>query len=82
MLTDSTPDLVFYGLLSYDIERVVEFFPTAEEAERVRSEVLQDEPGWGSSLEVVRVDFGCRTVVEPAWLQRHRPARARSRHGL
>ena len=67
MLTDGTPDLVFYGLLSHDIERVVEFFLTAEEAERVRSEVLQDEPGWGSSLEVVRVDFGGGAAVEPAW---------------
>ena len=67
MLTDGTPDLVFYGLLSRDIERVVEFFLTAEEAERVRLEVLHDEPDWASSLEVVRVDFGHGVAVEPAW---------------
>ncbi len=65
MLTDGTPDLVFYGLLSRDIERVVEFFLTVDEAERVRAEVLQDEPSWASTLEVVRVDFGRGAVVEP-----------------
>jgi hypothetical protein len=66
MPNDGTPELVFYGLLSRDIDRIVEFFLTADEAERVRSDVLRDEPDWATSLEVVRVDFGRGAVVEPA----------------
>ena len=49
-----------------DIDRIVEFFLTIDEAERVRSEVLRDEPAWAASLEVVRVDFGRGAVVESA----------------
>ena len=53
----------FYGLLDHDLDEVIEFYPSREEAERDLAEILAVEPGWVEKPEVVLVDF---LGVEPA----------------
>lgn len=46
------------GLLDHELAEVIEFYPTQAEANVTLAEILGDEPGWESKLEIVRVDFG------------------------
>ena len=62
--SDGTPELVFYGVFSREVGRVIEFFGTPESAERMRARVLKDEPDWEHDLAIARVDFGRVGVVE------------------
>jgi hypothetical protein len=39
------------------IEPVVEFFASREEAEETLEEILGDEPGWASILEIVTLEL-------------------------
>jgi hypothetical protein len=36
----------FYGLLDRELDEVIEFYPSLEDAEREFAEVLGDEAGW------------------------------------
>jgi hypothetical protein len=44
----------FYGLLDHDLREVIEFYPSREAAEKELAEILRDEPGWVTKLEVVK----------------------------
>jgi hypothetical protein len=50
--------VIFYGLATWDAQRVEDFFLTREEAEECLREVLADEPGWAGRMGIVRLDFG------------------------
>jgi hypothetical protein len=38
--------MIVWGVVSSEIEQVIEFFKTRREAERMPDEVLRDEPHW------------------------------------
>jgi hypothetical protein len=43
----------FYGLLDRELQVVVEFYLSREQAERDLAAVLRDEPAWAEQLAVV-----------------------------
>jgi hypothetical protein len=49
--------VVFYAVVSDEIQRVIEFFPTRWEAERKLARVLWSEPGWGEILHVEPIEL-------------------------
>lgn len=49
--------MVFYGVVSAETEKVVQFFPTREEAEAMVAGVLEDAPELAELLEVVPIEF-------------------------
>ncbi len=49
--------MVFYGLADWQVNDVVEWFPTRKAAEATLAQVLRDEPDFEAILGVVRVDF-------------------------
>jgi hypothetical protein len=53
--------VVFYAVVSDEIEQVIEFFRTPAEAEAMLETVLEDEPGWREILYVEPVELvtGC-----------------------
>ena len=44
--------MIFYAVVSDEIEQVIEFFRTPAEAEAMLTTVLEDEPGWREFLYV------------------------------
>jgi hypothetical protein len=59
--------MFLYGLHDQQIERIVEWYTSREAAEAELAAVLNDEPGWVTKLEVVRLDFdGADVRVERA----------------
>jgi hypothetical protein len=46
--------MLFWAIVSDEIDRVIEFFPTRREAERMLEQVLHDEPDWREILRVER----------------------------
>jgi hypothetical protein len=46
------------GVVSSEIEQVIEFFGTRREAERMLAEVIADEPDWADRFRVERVELG------------------------
>ena len=49
--------VVFYGVVSFETEKVVQFFPTRAEAEAMIAGVLEDAPELAEVLAVVPVEF-------------------------
>jgi hypothetical protein len=49
--------VVFYAVVSYEIRRVIEFFPSRVEAEAMLARVLSDEPGWCDILRVEPIEL-------------------------
>jgi hypothetical protein len=49
--------VIFYAVVSDEIEQVIEFFRTPAEAEAMLETVLEDEPGWREILYVEPVEF-------------------------
>jgi len=49
--------VVFYGVVSAQTEKVVQFFATREEAESMIAGVLEQAPELAGSLDVVPVEF-------------------------
>ena len=47
-----THDVLFYGLLDHELQEMIEFYPSREAAEAELAEILGDNPGWVSKLEV------------------------------
>jgi hypothetical protein len=44
------PDVVFWAVVSYEINRVIEWFPSRVEAQRMLDVVVADEPRWRWTL--------------------------------
>jgi hypothetical protein len=49
--------VVFYAVVSDEIQRVIEFFGTPAEAETMLETVLEDEPSWRDVLYVEQVEL-------------------------
>lgn len=47
----------FYGVVSDEVQEIVEFFARREDAETFIEECLDDEPQWASVLWVGSFDF-------------------------
>jgi len=40
------------------VQEVIDFYASREDAELILEQVLEDEPGWAGTLEVVAVELG------------------------
>jgi hypothetical protein len=49
--------VVFYAVVSDEIEQVIEFFPSRVEAEGMLASVVGDEPDWRDTLHVEPIDL-------------------------
>jgi hypothetical protein len=49
--------MVFWAVVSDEIDRVIKFFGTRWEAERMLDRVLWEEPSWRAILRVERVEL-------------------------
>jgi hypothetical protein len=49
--------VLFYGVVSAETQRVVQFFQTREEAEALIAGVLEEAPELSGLLEVAAVEF-------------------------
>jgi hypothetical protein len=49
--------MIFYAVVSDQIEQVIEFFRTPAEAEAMLETVLEEEPSWREILYVERVEL-------------------------
>jgi hypothetical protein len=52
----------FWAVVSDEIDRVIEFFPTRWQAERMLAKVLWDEPDWRGVLRVEKIEFRTGTA--------------------
>jgi hypothetical protein len=54
--------MVFYAVVSNEIDQVIEFFRTPAEAEDMLEAVLRDEPDWRDSFSIEPIEFvtGCQ----------------------
>jgi hypothetical protein len=50
--------MVVWGVVSSEIEQVIEFFRTRREAERMLAEVVRDESDWRQLFYIERVELG------------------------
>jgi hypothetical protein len=50
-------EVIFYAVVSDQIEQVIEFFTTPAEAEAMLEEVLRDEPEWCDVLYIEPVEL-------------------------
>ena len=49
--------MIFYAVVSDEIEQVIEFFSTPFEAEAMLEEVLTDEPDWHDVLYIEPIEL-------------------------
>jgi hypothetical protein len=52
----------FWAVVSDEIDRVIEFFPTRWQAERMLAKVIWDEPDWRGVLRVEKIEFRTGTA--------------------
>jgi hypothetical protein len=50
--------MVVWGVVSSEIEQVIEFFRTRREAERMLAEIVRDEPEWLEQFRIERIELG------------------------
>ena len=50
-------DVFFWAVVSDEINRVIRFFPTRWQAERMLAKVLWDRPDWSGVLHVEKIEF-------------------------
>jgi hypothetical protein len=55
-------NVFFWAVVSDEIDRVIEFFPTRWQAERMLAKVLWDEPDWRGVLRVEKIEFRTGTA--------------------
>ncbi len=58
--------MFFWAVVSDEINRVIEFFPTRWQAERMLAKVLWDEPAWQGILRVEKMEFRTGTANQKA----------------
>jgi hypothetical protein len=49
--------VIFWAVVSDEIDQVIEFFPSRLQAERMLARVLLDEPGWRGIFRVEKIEF-------------------------
>jgi hypothetical protein len=55
---DSYAAMVVWGVVSSEIEQVIEFFESRNEVERMLAEIIHDEPGWWGEFRIERIELG------------------------
>lgn len=50
--------MIFWGLASWEIQEVIEFFLSRNEAETALAEIIRDEPSFADTFGLVAIDFG------------------------
>jgi hypothetical protein len=50
--------MVVWGVVSSEIEQVIEFFGSRHEAQRVLAEIVRDEPHWEDVFRIERIELG------------------------
>lgn len=50
--------MVVWGVVSSEIEQVIEFFGSRRDAERMLGEIVQDEPYWAQAFRIERIELG------------------------
>jgi hypothetical protein len=56
------PRVCFWAVVSGEINRVIEFFPTRWQAERMLAKALWDKPAWQGLLRVEKIEFRTGTA--------------------
>jgi hypothetical protein len=54
--------VLFWAIVSDEINQVIEFFPARRQAKRMLAEALQDEPDWRRILRVEKIEFRTGTA--------------------
>jgi hypothetical protein len=54
--------MVVWGVVSSEIEKVIEFFRTRREAELMLAEVVRDEPTWQELFYIERIELGSESL--------------------
>jgi hypothetical protein len=54
--------MVVWGVISSEIEQVIEFFASRDEAERMLAEVVRDEPEWLEQFRIERIELGAESL--------------------
>jgi hypothetical protein len=54
--------MVVWGVVSSEIEQVIEFFGSLEEAERVLAVIVRDEPEWVDDFRIERIELGAESL--------------------
>ena len=49
--------VIFWAVVSDEIDQVIEFFPSRSQAERMLAMVLLDEPAWRDIFRVEKIEF-------------------------
>ena len=54
--------MVVWGVVSSEIEQVIEFYRTRHEAERMLAEVARDKPDWQERFRIERIGLGTESL--------------------
>jgi hypothetical protein len=54
--------MFFWAVVSDEINRVIEFFPTRWQAERMLAKVLWDKPAWQGLLRIEKIELRTGTA--------------------
>ena len=54
--------MIVWGVVSSEIEQVIEFFRTRREAEGMLAEVVRDEPDWLEQFRIERIALGSESL--------------------
>jgi hypothetical protein len=54
--------MVVWGVVSCEIEQVIEFFGSLEEAERVLAVIVRDEPERVDDFRIERIELGAESL--------------------
>jgi hypothetical protein len=49
--------MVVWGVVSCEIEQVIEFFGSRHEAQRMLAEIVRDEPHWEDVFRIERIEL-------------------------
>jgi hypothetical protein len=49
--------VIFWAVVSDEIDQVIEFFPSRLQAEKMLARVLLDEPAWRDIFRVEKIEF-------------------------
>jgi hypothetical protein len=54
--------MVVWGVVSSEIEQVIEFFESRKDAERMLAEIVRDEPDWLYEFRIERIELGAESL--------------------
>jgi hypothetical protein len=54
--------MVVWGVVSSEIEQVIEFLGSRHEAEEMLADVVRDEPDWLEQFRIERIELGSESL--------------------